>query len=80
MILVDPMLASGGSAIRAIQVLKVKLTELLKLMRGTKLYKDRNRCLIVYESIINVTHNLKEITPMIPITGKTQNKETVPTM
>ncbi len=76
MILVDPMLASGGSAIRAIQVLKVKLTE---LMRGTKLYKDRNRCLIVYESIINVTHkNL--ITPMITITGKTQNKETVPTM
>jgi hypothetical protein len=75
-ILVDPMLASGGSAIRAIQVLKVKLTE---LMRGTKLYKDRNRCLIVYESIINVTHkNL--ITPMITITGKTQNKETVPTM
>ena len=73
------MLASGGSAIRAIQVLKVKLTELLKLMRGTKLYKDRNRCLIVYESIINVTHkNL--ITPMITITGKTQNKETVPTM
>jgi hypothetical protein len=46
------MLASGGSAIRAIQVLKVKLTELMKLMRGTKL----------------------------TITGKTQNKETVPSM
>ncbi len=51
MILVDPMLASGGSAIRAIQVLKVKLTELLKLMSSVP---DLNVLINEIEKLQNV--------------------------